>query len=65
MHSGAYREIFYTAEVSRQPENVSENGHTGKFDRLRTSQNLATKLHLAIEAKRSFKKCVYFKYISS
>ena len=32
MHSGAYREIFYTAEVSRQPENVSENGHTGKFD---------------------------------
>ena len=35
MHSGAYREIFYTAEVSRQPENVSENGHTGKFDSMR------------------------------
>ena len=32
--------------------------------RLRTSQNLATELDLAIVAKRSFKNCVYFIYIS-
>ena len=33
--------------------------------RLKTSQNLATVLDLAIVAKRSFKNCVYFIYISS
>ena len=29
-------------------------------NRLRTSQNLATELDLAIVAKKSFKNCVYF-----
>ena len=31
--------------------------------RLRTNQNLATELDLAIVAKRSFKNCVYFKHV--
>ena len=34
-----------------------------ELNRLRTSQNLATELDLAIVAKRSFKNCVYFIYI--
>ena len=39
--------------------------HPSFIIRLRTSQNLATELDLAIVAKRSFKNCVYFTYISS
>ena len=35
----------------------------GVFSRLRTNQNLATELDLAIVAKRSFKNCVYFIYV--
>ena len=33
------------------------------INRLRTSQNLATELDLAIVVKRSFQNCVYFIYI--
>ena len=32
-------------------------------NRLRTSQNLATELNLAIVVKKSFKKCVHFIYV--
>ena len=35
----------------------------GKLSRLRTNQNFATELDLAIVAKRSFKNCVYFIYV--
>ena len=35
----------------------------GILVRLRTNQNLATELDLAIVAKRSFKNCVYFIYV--
>ena len=36
---------------------------SGFLNRLRTNQNLATELDLAIVAKRSFKNCVYFIYV--
>ena len=37
--------------------------HQGVRIRLRTNQNLATELDLAIVAKRSFKNCAYFIYV--
>ena len=38
-------------------------GSVSHLIRLRTNQNLATELDLAIVAKRSFKNCVYFIYV--
>ena len=46
----------------RRPETIIRSKNSQ--NRLRTSQNLATELDLAIVAKRSFKNCVYCIYIS-